>query len=166
MPQIFNVSIAEHIRYGWPEASMDDVRTAARLVQAADFIEALPDGYDTMLGEGGGNFSGGQRQRIDLARALVRRAPVLVLDEPTSNLDANAEAMFRQALAKVRRETDITIVIIGHRLSTVMAADRIVVVEDGRVSEAGSHSQLMDHGGWYARSFARQHGRAQASVIV
>ncbi len=158
-PQIFNVTIAEHIRYGWPEASMDDIRTAARLAQAADFIEALPEGYDTMLGEGGGHFSGGQRQRIDLARAVVRRAPVLVLDEPTANLDADAEALFREALEKVRRETDITIVIIGHRLSTVMSADRIVVLEAGRVTETGSHAELIASGGWYARAFARQHGR-------
>jgi subfamily B ATP-binding cassette protein MsbA len=158
-PQIFNVTIAEHIRYGWPEATMDDIRAAARLAQAADFIEALPAGYDTMLGEGGGHFSGGQRQRIDLARALVRRAPILILDEPTSNLDADAESKFRDALDKIRRDTDITIVIIGHRLSTVMSADRIVVLEAGRVTEGGSHSELVAAGGWYARAFARQHGR-------
>lgn len=159
-PQIFNVTIAEHIRYGWPEAGMADIRAAARLAQAADFIESLPDGYETMLGEGGGHFSGGQRQRIDLARAVVRRAPVLVLDEPTANLDADAEAAFREALEKVRRETDITIIIIGHRLSTVMGADQIAVLEAGRVIEAGSHAELVAKGGWYARAFTRQHGAA------
>ena len=162
LPQMFNVSVAEHIRYGWPEAGMDDVRAAARLAQAADFIEAMPDGYDTLLGEGGGHLSGGQRQRIDLARALVRCAPILVLDEPTANLDAQAEAQFREALEGIRRETDITIVIIGHRLSTVMSADRIVVMEAGRIVETGSHAELIARGGWYARSFARQHGTAVA----
>ncbi len=165
-PQIFNVRIVEHIRYGWPEASIEDVRTAARLAQAADFIEALPQGYDTVLGEGGSHFSGGQRQRIDLARALVRRAPVVVLDEPTSNLDADAEGKFREAIAKVRRETDITIIIIGHRLSTVMAADQIVVMEAGRVTEIGSHAELMTRGGWYARAFARQHGGGVEATLV
>jgi ATP-binding cassette, subfamily B, bacterial MsbA len=158
-PQLFNVTIAEHIRYGWPKASMDDVRQAARLAQAADFIESLPNGYETMLGEGGGHFSGGQRQRIDLARAVVRRAPILLLDEPTANLDSNAEAMFREALEKVRRETDITIIIIGHRLSTVMSADRIVVLDAGSVAEVGTHDELLAKGGWYARAFAQQHGR-------
>jgi ATP-binding cassette, subfamily B, bacterial MsbA len=165
-PQIFNVTIAEHIRYGWPQASMDDIRIAARLAQAADFIEALPEGYNTMLGEDGGHFSGGQRQRIDLARAVVRRAPILVLDEPTANLDADAEAMFREALEIVHRETDITIIIIGHRLSTVMAADRIAVLEAGAVTEIGSHAELIRRGGWYAHAFARQHGRATIATAA
>ena len=165
-PQIFNVTIAEHIRYGWPEATMDDIRAAARLAQAAGFIETLPAGYDTMLGEGGGHFSGGQRQRIDLARALVRRAPILILDEPTSNLDAESESLFREALEKIRRDTQMTIILIGHRLSTVMSADRIAVLEAGRVTEQGSHGELLAAGGWYARAFGRQQGRPAAAVAA
>ena len=156
-PQIFNVTVAQHIRYGWPEASMADVRRAAQLAQAAEFIEAMPQGYDTLLGENGAWLSGGQRQRLDLARAVVRRAPILVLDEPTANLDADAEAKFREALEKIRRETAMTVIIIGHRLSTVMAADQIAVMEAGRITQVGSHSELMAAGNWYAHAFASQH---------
>lgn len=162
-PQIFNVTVAEHIRYGLRDASPEDIRAAARLAQAADFIEALPDGYQTLLGEGGNRLSGGQKQRLDLARALVRRAPILILDEPTSNLDAEAEALFREAIEQVRHETDMTIIVIGHRLSTVMGADQIVVMDAGRVVEQGRHSELLTRGAWYARAFASQQGSNSAA---
>lgn len=157
-PQIFNVSIAEHIRYGKADASMDEVRQAAALANAADFIESLPDGYDTVVGESGVRLSGGQRQRIDLARALVRRAPILLLDEPTSNQDADSEALFRDALMRIRDETDITIIVIAHRLSTVAMADKIVVLQAGTVTAQGSHAELVEQGGWYANAFRKQGG--------
>lgn len=157
-PQIFNVSVATHIRYGWPEAGMEDIVAAAKISQAHSFIGELPRGYDTLLGEGGSRLSGGQRQRLDLARALVRGAPVLVLDEPTSNLDAESEALFREALGRIGRETDITIVIIGHRLSTVMEADQIVVMKNGRIDSIGTHLEHIAADGWYARAFAHQSG--------
>lgn len=163
-PQVFNVTPAEHIRFGEPGASMEQVRAAARFAQADEFIEAMPGGYDTRLGEGGARLSGGQRQRLDLARALVRRAPILILDEPTSNLDAQAEYAFRTVLDRIHAETDITIVVIGHRLSTVMHSDKIVVLEKGRVSEQGTHKALMKCGGWYARSFLRQEGETGLKV--
>lgn len=152
-PQFFDESVAEHIRYGRP-ATEADIREAARLAGALDFIAQLPQGYDTPVGEGGARLSGGQRQRLDLARALARRAPILILDEPTSQLDAEAEAAFRDALRRIRRETDITLVVIAHRLSTVAAADRIVVMQNGRVAAVGSHAELLARGGWYAEAFA------------
>ncbi len=165
-PQVFNVTAAEHIRYGRPEATMEEVVEAARLAGAADFIEGLPDGFDSMVGEEGVRLSGGQRQRLDLARALVRRAPILILDEPTSNLDADAEALFRQALLRIRNETDDTLIIVGHRLSTIMIADQIVVLDGGRVVEAGSHVELLARGGWYAQAVAKQAGPRQLGDIV
>ncbi len=155
-PELFNVPAREHIRYGKTEASDEEVRTAARLAQAEDFILALPDGYDTLIGDSGDRLSGGQRQRLDLARALVRRAPILVLDEPTSNLDADSEAKFLTALRQIRRETATTMVIIAHRLSTVAMADQIVVIDSGRVRAIGTHAELVARDTWYRDAFRNQ----------
>ncbi len=165
-PQLFNVPLAEHIRYGKPEATLDEVRRAAALANAAPFIEALPNGYDTLAGEGGTALSGGQRQRLDLARALVRRAPILLLDEPTSNLDADSEALFRDALMRIRAETEITILVIAHRLSTVTMADRIVVMQAGRIAAEGTHADLVAAGGWYANAFVKQGGDLRSEMAV
>ncbi|MDP6816680.1 MAG: ABC transporter ATP-binding protein [Alphaproteobacteria bacterium] len=157
-PQVFNASAAAHIAYGGAGAARRDIEAAARLAGAHEFIEALPEGYDSPVGEDGVLLSGGQRQRLDLARTLVRGAPILVLDEPTSNLDADAEAAFRAALERIRRETDMTIIVVGHRLSTVAIADQIVIMEAGCVSDTGSHAELLARGGWYASAFAKQQG--------
>ncbi len=155
-PQIFNITAAEHIRYGKENATDDEVRVAARLAGALSFIERLPNGFDSLLGDGGDRLSGGQRQRLDIARALVRRAPILVLDEPTSALDAEAEAAFRDALQQLRTETNLTIIVIAHRLSTIADADMIVVLKDGRLEAAGAHDQLIRAGGWYAEAYRDQ----------
>jgi ATP-binding cassette, subfamily B, bacterial MsbA len=129
-----------------------------RLAGALDFIEALPGGFDCLLGDGGSRLSGGQRQRLDIARALVRRAPILILDEPTSALDADAEAAFRDALRTLRQQTDLTIIVIAHRLSTIADADQIIVLRQGRVEAVGSHAELLAAGGWYTRAYSQQMG--------
>ena len=157
-PQIFNVSAAAHIRYGRQSATDAEIRNAARLAGAAAFIEALPEGYNTVLGEGGQKLSGGQRQRLDIARALVRQAPILIFDEPTSQLDADSEQQFRDALRRIRSETSALIIIVGHRLSTVAEADQILVFSAGTIVDSGSHSELIQRGGWYASAFLKQHG--------
>ncbi|MSP68176.1 MAG: ABC transporter ATP-binding protein [Alphaproteobacteria bacterium] len=156
VPQIFDVTPAEHIRYDRPEVAMEQVVRAARLAGAHDFITALPKGYDTRLGEGGIRLSGGQRQRLDLARALAKGAAIVILDEPTSNLDAEAEQALRSAFARIRRESSVTLVIIGHRLSTVSGADRIITLMGGRVAEIGTHDELVCRGGWYAQALKQQ----------
>lgn len=160
-PQIFDISAAEHIRYGKDDATDEEVREAARLAGALEFIEQLPEGFDTLLGDGARRLSGGQRQRLDIARALVKRAPILILDEPTSALDAGAEFAFRDALRTLRTKTNLTIIVIAHRLSTIADADQIVVLEHGRVTAVGSHDHLMKAGGWYPEAYRIQHGTAE-----
>lgn len=162
-PQMFNVSVRDHIRYGFAEATEDQIVEAAKLANAYHFIMGLPEGFDTLLGENGNRLSGGQRQRLDLARALVRKAPLLVLDEPTASLDAESEALFRAALTRIREETDITIVLIGHNLATTANADQIVVLREGKVEAAGPHAELLETSTWYANAF---NGQSAASHAV
>ena len=162
-PQIFNVSARDHIKYGRPDASDDEVIAAAARAGADDFIRALPDGYDTRVGDAGALLSGGQRQRLDLARALPKNAEILILDEPTSQLDADSEAHLRSALRRIREETELTVIIVGHRLSTVSLADQIIVLRDGQIDDCGTHDELMDRGGWYADAYAKQH---QSEIAV
>jgi ABC-type multidrug transport system fused ATPase/permease subunit len=152
-PQIMNVTAAEHIRYGKEDASLQEVREAAEVAGALGFIEALPGGFNAQLGERGHRLSGGQRQRLDIARALVRRAPILILDEPTSALDGEAEQDFRLALMRLRQETDLTIVVIAHRLSTIADADQIIALDSGRVDAVGTHAELMRSENWYSRVY-------------
>lgn len=155
-PLIFDMTVREHICYGRPEATLDEVRKAATLANALDFIEALDKGFDAEIGPNGTNLSGGQRQRLDLARALLRTSPILVLDEPTSNLDPDAEAAFDAALRRIRSETDRTIIIIAHRLKGLRHADRIVVLENGRVTASGTVRELERGDNWFARSLRLQ----------
>lgn len=161
-PQLFAYTIAEHIRYGRPNATMDEVRSAAYLSGALEFVNRLPRGFDTPIGEAGTALSGGQRQRLDLARALIRTSPILILDEPTSNLDADAEVAFRETLERLRAETDKTIIVVGHRLSSVTVADRIVVIRQGRVADFGTHEELLNRTGWYASAYRKQHPQKAA----
>jgi len=148
-PVIFATSARENIRFGRPEASDDEIEAAARAAAAHDFIAALPDGYDSYLGERGVMLSGGQKQRIAIARAILRDAPVLLLDEATSALDAESERAVQHAVDTL--SAGRTTLIVAHRLATVKKADRIVVMEEGRIVATGPHDQLVSQGGLYAR---------------
>ena len=151
---IFSASAFENIRYGRPEASRDEVLAAAKAAFADDFLRALPEGYDTFLGERGVRLSGGQRQRIAIARAMLKNPPLLLLDEATSALDAESERMVQAALESAMRGR--TTLVIAHRLATVQKADRIVVIDRGRIVEQGTHASLVLQAGAYARLAALQ----------
>ncbi|MFN9728797.1 ABC transporter transmembrane domain-containing protein [Acidovorax sp.] len=155
---IFSATALENIRYGRPDASEAEVIAAAKAAFAHDFITALPEGYDTFLGERGVRLSGGQRQRISIARAMLKDPPLLLLDEATSALDAESERMVQAALdtAMQRHTGRRTTLVIAHRLATVQNADRIVVLEHGQIVEEGTHAALMEHAGVYARLAALQ----------
>ena len=155
-PLLFHRSVRENIAYGRPDASEEEVLTAAREANALEFIEKLPHGLDTQVGERGVKLSGGQRQRIAIARAILMDAPILVLDEATSALDSESEKLIQDALGNLMRGR--TSLVIAHRLSTVAALDRIVVIRDGRIVEDGSHEELVGAGGEYAQLWNRQSG--------
>jgi ATP-binding cassette subfamily B protein len=163
-PSMFHRTIADNIRVGRPEAPDADLRRAAELAHAAEFIETLPAGYETLVGERGVKLSGGQRQRIAIARAILKDAPILVLDEATSSLDSESEALIQDALLTLMEQR--TAIVIAHRLSTVRRMDRLIVLEGGMIIEAGSHEALLERGGTYASLWARQSGGFLAAADV
>jgi subfamily B ATP-binding cassette protein MsbA len=169
---LFNTSVRANIAYGRPDIPLAEVERAARMAHAEEFIQALPQGYDTVVGERGVMLSGGQRQRIAIARAFLKDAPILLLDEATSALDAESEREVQRALERLMgigeggQGVHRTTLVIAHRLSTIRNADRIVVLSQGRVAEVGRHDELLERGGEYARLYRIYEGGAAAGDLV
>ena len=157
---LFNDTVSKNIAYGMSAASSLKIEAAARAANAHDFISQLPDGYSTVIGENGTMLSGGQRQRIAIARALIKNAPILFLDEATSALDSASEQVVQEALDRLMANR--TTLVVAHRLSTVVNADRICVIAAGRVVESGSHKDLLARSGLYADLFSTQFASAEA----
>ncbi len=155
-PHLFHGTVADNIALGRSGATRDEIVSAARLANAHEFIEELPRGYETAVGEGGERLSGGQAQRVALSRAFLKDAPLLVLDEPTSQLDPVSEALVQEGIRRIAK--DRTVLLIAHRLATVVDADKIVLLSAGRVIEEGTHDELLEHGRVYPRLIAAYEG--------
>ncbi|MCA9309400.1 ABC transporter ATP-binding protein [Candidatus Saccharibacteria bacterium] len=155
-PMLFHRSLAENIGYANPKATKIEIEKAAKMAHAHEFIQKLPKGYDTIVGERGVKLSGGQRQRVAIARAILKDAPILVLDEATSALDSQSEKLIQDALAKLMKGR--TVIVVAHRLSTIQKMDKIIVLESGKIIEQGSHKQLLESDGTYATLWKHQSG--------
>jgi len=151
---LFRAPVWQNIAYGKPEASRAEIIRAAKLANADEFIERMPDGYDTMIGERGMTLSGGQRQRITIARAIIRNSPILILDEPSAGLDAESEKLVFDAIENLMEGK--TSIVIAHRLATVIRADAIFVIDDGKVIDQGTHKELLARDGLYSRLYELQ----------
>jgi subfamily B ATP-binding cassette protein MsbA len=162
-PLLFRGTVRENIAYGRPDALDEEIVEAARLANAHDFIVQMPQGYDTQVGEKGVTLSGGEQQRIEIARALVRNAPILILDEPTAALDSESEEIVLEALHRLMEGR--TVITIAHRLSTIRDADKIIVLKDGRVAEQGKHDELLALGGVYSKLYRIQAGAGPVAAL-
>jgi subfamily B ATP-binding cassette protein MsbA len=158
---LFPGTIRDNIAYGRPDASEEDILAAARIANADEFIARMPHGYDSLVGEHGNTLSGGQRQRIAIARAVVRNSPILVLDEPTAALDPHSEQLVIEALHRLMKGR--TVLMIAHRLNTLVRADKIIVLRDGAVAEQGGYEELMARGGVFAELNHIQNARSDSA---
>ena len=158
---LFRGTVRDNIAYGRPDASEDEIVAAAKLANADEFIVRMPKGYDSLVGERGLTLSGGQRQRIGIARAIIRNAPILILDEPTAALDTESEKLVIDALERLMKGR--TVITIAHRLSTIRDAHKIMVLKDGVVAEEGTHDELVARGGFYAELYRVQIGAAHGA---
>jgi ATP-binding cassette subfamily B protein len=156
---LFEDTIANNIRFGEPDAPMEKVIAAAKKARCHDFIMELPDGYDTVIGEGGGTLSGGQKQRVSIARAILKNSPIIILDESTASIDPENEHLIQGALTELSKGK--TVIIIAHRLATIRHADRIVVIADGKLLEQGTHAELLAKNGVYANLYRTQNPGAE-----
>lgn len=160
---LFRDTIRNNMKFGNPNASEEEIIAAAKAACCHDFIMTLPEGYDTMIGEGGSTLSGGEKQRISIARAILKNAPIVILDEATASIDPENEHLIQQAISKLTRGK--TVIVIAHRLATIENADQILVVEHGKIVQKGTHNQLIQQKGIY-RSFINIRERAEGWSIV
>ena len=161
---LFHDTIRENIMFGNKNATEEDMIRASKLAGCHEFIEKLPEGYNTIVGEGGSTLSGGEKQRISIARAILKNAPILLLDEPTSSLDSKNEVLVQKAISNLVK--DKTVIMIAHRLKTIKNADKIIVLDKGRIVEEGRHSELLEKQGLYARLWHLQNKSKEWKISI